>query len=294
MACVTRKKSLGANNCNEWPSLPKAGIWTPNNFVIPAATAADSDLLKTFMQAALLVSTSARIYQFPEFDKITDVSEAKVRVQQSSGRTIPVREGLKRFDIEYSINICMHRAMYTHRTRTGRWIFIDSDNNYILNKRTDGDFQGYKISLLDTDSIKFNDGANPSISPVFLELADPNEINKDIYMAEAPFTNELDLIVDVNVTVVTITDAGDIDILVATDCDATGVSGLALADFEYLNAAGTPVTITARTESASVPGQYKLTQSGDLFVDGTVNIKTPSVLSIQAYESLGAATVNIP
>jgi hypothetical protein len=171
---------------------------------------------------------------------------------------------------------------------------IDSDNKYIVNKRTDGDFQGFKLSLLDTDSIKFNDGANPSISPMFIELSDPNEINKDIYMIDAPFTNELDLIVDVDVEVVTITDAGDIDVSVMTTCDDTPVTGLVTADFTYLNAAGVAVTITAATASSSVPGQYKLTQTGDLFVVGTVNIKTPSALSIQAYESTGAAAVNIP
>ncbi len=294
MACEIRKKSLGADNCNEWPALPKAFIWTPKSFVIPAETAADEAALKTFMQAALLVTGLTRIYQFPDFGKFTDSSEAKVRVQQASGKTIPVREGLKRFDIEYYLNVCKHRAMYTHRGTAGRVIIIDSNNKYIATKNTDGDYSGYLVSLLDTDSIKFNDGANPSISPMFLELADPNEINRDIAMIDAGFTNELELIVDVVVTVVTITDSGDIDVLVETECDATGITGLVTADFTYLNAAGASVVITAATAHASIPGQYKLTQAGDLFVDGTVNIKTPSVLSIQAYESIAAAAVNIP
>lgn len=292
MACVIVKKSLGANNCNEWPELPKAFIWTPANFVIPAAIAAVEADLQEYIQDALLVSGSARIYQFPEFDKFTDASEAKVRVQQASGRTIPVREGLKRFDIEYSINICMHRAMYSHRTRTGRIIIIDSANKYIVNKRTDGDFQGYKLSLLDTDSIKFNDGANPSISPVFMELADPNEINRDIYMIDAPFTNELSLIVDVEISVVGTPSATSIVVDVATECDNTALSGLVVADFVKTITAGSTQTITSATESSTVPGRYSLVGTG--WTTGYINLKSPSVLSIQAYESTGAATVTIP
>lgn len=278
MGCEIKKLSVGLSNCNEWPSLPKAGIWTPNDFVIPATTAAVPATLKTYMQAALLnVSTSVRIYQYPIFDKITDVSEAKVRVQQSSGRTIPVREGLKRFDVEWSINICLHRAMYTHRARNGRWIFIDSDDNYIVTKNTDGDFSGFKISLFDTDSIKFNDGANPSISPAFLELANPNELNKSVYMIPAPFTDELDILTDVTVTEVTGTTTV-ITVDVAQTCDDTPVLGLVTANFKVLKASdGSTQTIVAAAVSAT-PGRYTLT--GTALATGTI-----AILSTSNYEA---------
>lgn len=286
MSCEITKLALALANCNEWPALPKAGIWTPNDFTIPAATAAVPATLKTYIQAALLTtSLSGRIYQFPIWDKITDSSEAKVRVQQASGRTVPVREGLKRFDIEWSINICLHRAMYTHRTRTGRWIFIDSNDNYILTKNSDGDFSGYKISLFDTDSIKFNDGANPSISPAFLELANPNELNKAIYMATADFTDELNILTDVEVTQVT----GSTTVLKVTvlqTCDATPVEGLVTADFQVKKASdGSTQTVTAATVSGS-PGTYTLT--GTSLATGTV-----AVLSTSGYEA-AATVVTVP
>ena len=286
MACDIEKLALGLSNCNEWPSLPKAGIWTPGDFTIPAATAADAALLKTYMQDALLdVDTSARIYQFPIFDKITDVSEAKVRVQQSSGRTIPVREGLKRFDIEWSINICLHRATYTHRSRNGRWIFIDSDDNYIVTKNSDGDFAGFKVSLFDTDSIKFNDGANPSISPAFLELANPNEINKSVYMVPAAFTDELNILTDVEISQGTST-TSIIKVTVTQTCDGTPVSGLVTADFVVKKTSdGSTQTITAAEVSGS-PGTYNL--SGTSLATGTV-----AILSTSGYE-MAATAVTVP
>jgi len=276
MACDVTVLSVGLSNCNELPSLPKLMIWTPDSFEITAAQAAVSADLQTAMQDALL-ALSGRNYQYPIFDKFTDVSEAKVRVQQSSGRTIPVREGLKRFDIEYSINVCLHRAMYTHRRRNGRIILVDYDNNYIVTKKSNGNYSGFKLSLFDTDSIKFNDGANPSISPVFVELASPAEINQAVYMVPATFTDELDILTDVTVTKVTATSTV-FTVDIATTCDATPVLGLVTADFQVKTAAGAAQVVVAAAVSAT-PGRYTLTGTG--LVTGTV-----AVLSTSGYEAL--------
>jgi hypothetical protein len=288
MSCETKKKSVGLSECNEWPSQIKTGIWTPNDFVIPAATAASPVLLKAFMQAALITTTeSSRIYQYPIMDKVTDVSEAKVRVQQSSGRTIPVREGLKRFDIEWSINICLHRAMFTHRTRTGRWIIVDFNDDYVFTKNTDGDFSGFKVSLFDTDSIKFNTGSEPSISPAFLELANPNELNQNGYMTDASFTDELDILTDVTVTEVTGTTTV-ITVDVKQTCDATPVLGLVTANFLVKKTSdGSTQTVVAAAVSAT-PGRYTLT--GTALATGTI-----AILSTSNYEALATAfTVPFP
>jgi len=286
MACDVTVLSVGLSNCNEWPSLPKQMIWTPDDFEITAAQAADSALLLTAMQNAL-IALSGRNYQYPIFDKFTDVSEAKVRVQQSSGRTIPVREGLKRFDIEYSINVCLHRAMYTHRRRNGRIILVDYDNNYIVTKKSNGNYSGFKLSLFDTDSIKFNDGANPSVSPVFIELASPAEINQAVYMIPATFTDELDILTDVTVTPVTATTTV-ITVDIATTCDATPVLGLVTANFQVKKTSdGSTQTVVAAAVSAT-PGRYTLT--GTALATGTI-----AILSTSNYEALATAfTVPFP
>jgi len=229
------------------------------------------------MQAALTTTTVAnRIYQYPIMDKVTDVSEAKVRVNLQTGRTVPVREGLKRFDIAWMLNMCLHRAMFTHRTRTGRWIFVDFNDKYVFTKQTTGVFSGFKISLFDTDSIKFNDGANPSESPAFLELANPNELNQNGYMTDASFTDELNILADVTVTQV----AGTTTVItvdVKISCDDTPVLGLVTADFQVKTTAGATQTIVAAAVSAT-PGRYTLT--GTSLATGTVQ-----VLSSSLYES---------
>lgn len=286
MSCEATKLALGGlDNCDEWPSLPKAGFWTPKGFTIPAATAADPAALKTFIQAAMFnVDVTQRIYLFPDFGKITDVSEAKVRVSTSSGKTIPVREGLKRFDIEWYISVCHHRAQYTHRTKGGRFFFIDFSDKSVWTKNSDDDFSGYAISLFDTDSIKFNDGANPSISPAFLELSNPNEINKAIYMADFSFFGELDVLTDVLVTQGTST-TSIIKVTINQLCDNTPVSGLVTADFQVKTTAGAAQTVTAAAVSGS-PGTYNL--SGTSLATGTVQ-----VLSTSGYES-AVTIVTVP
>lgn len=286
MSCATEtKKSVNLVACNEWPKQMKTGIWTPKNFTIPAATAADPAPLKAYIQAALITTTVAsRIYQYPIMDVVTDVSEAKVRVQRSTGRTIPVREGLKRFDIEWSINMCLHRAMFTHRTRTGRWIWIDSEDNYVFTKLSTGAFAGFTISLFDTDSIKFNDGANPSVSPAFLELSNPNELNQNGYMNAAAFTDELNILADVTVTQIAgTTTVITVDVKIA--CDDTAVLGLVTGDFSVKTAAGAAQVVVAAAVSAT-PGRYTLTGTG--LVTGTV-----AILSTSLYEA-SATVVTIP
>lgn len=287
MSCVTKVLALALSNCNEWPSLPKAFIVTPNGFTIPAATAEDVDLLKAFIQAGILDTPSTRIYVLPDHDTFDDVSEAAVRVNRPSGRTVKVRNGLKRFDIGYSLNMCIHRALKSLERRNGRLIIVDSLNKYVLNKRSDGDYQGFKISLIDADNLKFNTGAEPSISPLFIELADPNELNESGYMLDAAFQNELDILTDVVITQI----AGTTTVLTVTvlqTCDDTPVEGLVTADFVVKKADGTSQTVTAAAVSGS-PGKYTLT--GTALVTGTVNLVAPDALSIQAYDAGETPTV---
>jgi len=296
MACTTEdKKNLGLSNCNEFPDLMNGGIETNSDFVIPAATlASGAAAVLAYLQAALLDPIADRIYYWPPFASFENISEEAV-YQDTPLRYRRVRDGNYRFRFGISENICLHKAMYTHRRTSGRW-FPTFQSGYIMGTElSNGDMAGFSIAMLNTEKLKFNDGSVASESPIVVALANNIELDKNGVMFDASsFITELYRIVDVNVTVVTITDAGDIDVLVSTDCDSTGVSGLVLADFIYLNASGVAVTISTATESSTVPGQYKLTQVGDLFVDGTVNIRATDLLTVKAYESLGAATVNIP
>lgn len=299
MACVEEeKKNLGLVQCNEFPKLLAAMIETPDSFVVPAATVASgSAAVQAYLQAALLVAGSGRIWYWPGFSKEPESTAEEEVYQDNPGLKIrQVRKGNQRWRFFVSENLCLHKNMQTHKRTNGRVFLVDIDGYIIGTRKSNGDFAGLSLALLNPEKLKWATASEVSESPIYVALANSGiEFDKNGYMFNAEdFILELHRIVDVNISVVTITDAGDIDVLVDTDCDDTGLSGLLVADFIYLNAAGAAVTITSATESTSVPGQYKLTQVGDLFVDGTVNIRSAALLTVKAYESTGAAAVNIP
>jgi len=295
MSCEVNKKNLGLSKCNKLPLLPESMITTPQGFAIPAATIAlGADAIKTYLQDALLDVASDRIYIWPHFDTFENISEDAVYEDGPLTYT-PVRDGNYRFRFGIAQSLCLHKAMYTHRAKTGRVFLIDIEGNLIGTELSNGDFAGLSIQVLNTEKLILSDGSVATKSPVVVALKNNRELDANGSMISiADFVGELYRIIDVDVKVVTITDAGDIDVSVIQECDGTPVSGLVTADFVYLNAAGAAVVITSATENANIPGQYKLTQAGDLFVDGTVNIKAPATLTIKAYESTGAAAVNIP
>jgi hypothetical protein len=288
MSCNTDKKNLGLSECNEFPSLIKTMFETPDGFSIPAATAKDPVALEAFLQAAMVAVPASRIYLWPDLDGVEDVSEAKVRVQRATGRSIPVRDGLKRWNFGISQNLCLHKAMYSHRTRKGRIILIDVNNKYFMTTNSDGSYSGFKISLLDTDNIKFNTGAEPSESPIFLELANPDEMNKSGVMGDAGFVYELSRLTDVAITQVS-GSTTKIVVDIAQTCDGTKLNGLVLADFILKTTAGTAQTITSITESN---GTYTLNGTG--WVTGTLELRPAATLSVKAYEIAAPVVVTIP
>jgi hypothetical protein len=294
MSCVMqRKKNFGPSNCPQFPQLPSGMITTPDDWSVPAATANDQALFLAYLQAAILDPASSRIYYWPDFDTFENASSEQ-QYEDGPLSILPTNDGNYRFRFGIAQSLCMHKAMFTHRANKGRVIILDKENQFNMTELADGSFAGFKIQLLHTEKLIINDGSVATKSPIFVALRNNKEWDKSGVIVTLDTLTELYRIMDVDVTVALITDAGDIDVDVKTECDQTPVSGLVTADFVYKNAAGVAVVITAATESSVTPGRYKLTQAGDLFVDGTVDLKAPDVLSIQAYESVGPATVNIP
>lgn len=295
--CATRKKNISLSKCNKLPGLAKMMVEVPDTFFFTPEQTATAAAFKTALQALLIDVYADRGYLYPPFMTFTNNSQATVFEETPLGRR-KVIDGQYRFNFGISENICVHKALYTHQATSGvRVYIIDHKNQWWGTEDTDGNFLGLTVGMLDTEKFFLNDGAAVTKSPINVDLLDNTELDRDGAILDGDIgkvVNQVIRLADVDITVVTITDGGDIDVAVAVECDGTPVSGLVTADFTYLNAAGATVVITSATESSTIPGQYKLTQAGDLFVDGTVNIKIPSALSIKAYESTGAAAVNIP
>lgn len=283
MACTAETiKNLGLVNCNELPGQITGMIETPTSFVIPAATLASGDAaVQAYLDAALVnVTQTSRIYVWPAFKLVEDISVAPV-YEDTPLAYLAVADNKYRFRFSMSENLCLHKAMYTHKRQNGRAFLRDEQGYLIGTLLSNGDFAGLSIQLLNPEGFKFNDGSVSTKSPVVVAFKDSKELNKNGYMYNAVgFVNELTSIVDVNVTVVSATSTV-ITVGIATNCDATAVLGLVTANFSVKTAAGAAQTIVAAAVSAT-PGRYTLTGTG--LVTGTVQ-----VLSTSEYES--AATV---
>jgi hypothetical protein len=287
MACTPEQiKNLGLSNCNELPGLLNGMIETPQSFVIPAATLASGEAaIKAYLKAALInVTQESRIYVWPDFKLVEDISVAPV-YEDTALAYLAVQDNKYRFRFSISENLCLHKAMYTHRRQNGRVFLRDKAGYLIGTLLSNGDFAGLSIQLLNPEGFKFNDGSVSTKSPVVVALASSAELNKNGYMYNAVnFVDELESIVDVNVTLVTATTTV-ITVDVATTCDATSVLGLLTASFQVKTTAGAAQTVVAAAVGAT-PGRYTLTGTGLV----TGNMK---VLSTSNYESL-TTTLTVP
>ena len=295
MACsIEDKKNLGLVDCNEFPGLINGMIETNSDFVIPAATlASGSAAVQTYLQAALLDPIADRIYYWPLFASMENISEEAV-YQDTPLKYRKVRDGNYRFRFGISENLCLHKNMFTHRRTNGR-VFLRDQNGYLIGTLlSNGDFAGFSVALLNTEKMKFNDGSVASESPVVVALASNIELDKNGEMFDASdFIEELYRIVDVELTIVGSPSSTSIVVDVTQVCDGTPVSGLVVADFNLTdNDDGASHAISTATESATVPGRYTL--AGISFEDSVLNLDAPDVLTIQAYESTGGVAVNVP
>ncbi len=287
MACsVEDIKNLGLSNCNELPGLLNGMIETPTSFVIPAATLTSGDAaVQAYLEAALVnVSQPSRIYVWPDFKLVEDISVAPV-YEDTPLAYLSVQDNKYRFRFSISENLCLHKAMYTHKRQNGR-VFLRDANGYLIGTLlSNGDFAGLSIQLLNPEGFKFNDGSVSTKSPIVVALASSIELNKNGYMYNASdFIDELESIVDVDVTQIAGTTTV-ITVEVNTTCDDTAVLGLVTANFSVKTAAGAAQVVTAAAVSG-IPGRYTLTGTG--LVTGTV-----AVLSTSEYEA-AATVITIP
>ena len=177
MECDVIKKNLGVSRCNKMPEMLVGMITTPNDFVIPAETLADAALLLEYLNDAILAAAGDRIYYWPDFKGFENISQEAV-YEDSPLAYLPVRDGNYRFRFMVRENLCLHKAMYTHRSNTGRVIFLDNENQLILSENIDGDGIGFKMQLLHTEKLMFNDGSVASKSPIVVALQNNKELDK--------------------------------------------------------------------------------------------------------------------
>ncbi len=281
--CVD-KKNMGLSKCAKLPNMPKCMITTPMNFKATEEEAVDVD----FWQDAMLADKSIRIYPWPLFFDFKDNSEKAVYQSTPLG-VRAVRDGRYDFEFDISENLCLHKAMFTHRSVNSQRVFlIDVDNQMLGTTDTDGNFQGAAAMMVHTEKLMISNGTVATQSPVRVVLADNLDYDKNGALLDASFFDQLIRLTDVTITVES-SIATKVVVKVVQTCDGTPVIGFVVADFVLTETDGTPQTITTVTDNGD--GTYDL--NGTALVSGFVNLVLPADLTIQAYESTGKATVTI-
>lgn len=289
---VVVKKNLGLSRCNALPALPKAMIWTPDDFFLTPTQAA----LAASWQTAMLTGINTRIFLFPPFVSFEALSTPAV-YEETPLAYLAVRDGNYRFRFGIKQNLCLHKAMFSHRGNTGRVFLIDVENQILGTEDADGNFRGLSLQLFNTEKLLISDGTVSTKSPVVVALADNTEIDANGALQAFPFFNTLERLTDVTLTIVGNPTANSLVFDAKQSCDSTPVSGLILADIIFTKADGVAQTTpaTSLVESVNVPGRYTLSKvAGTAWADGLLNLVAPSLLSIQAYESEGAVAVDVP
>jgi len=281
--CIVDKQNLGLSKCNKFPALIKGIITTPDSFFLTPANAA----LQASWQAALEDVAAERIYLWPLAVGFENISEEAV-YEETPLAYLTVRDGNYRFKFHIKENLCIHRAMYSHRANQGRAFLIDTDNNIIGTLNDAGtEFKGFSIQLLNTEKLMFSDGSVSSKSPIVLALKNNKEMDKNGSIVTLDEINDLVRIVDATITI----DSASSSSIVATvtvTCDGTKVNGLVEADFKLLNGSGVAQAIDTVTE---VDGVYTFTPT-TTFANGTLGLQLVASLSTDPYEAT-PATVTV-
>jgi len=284
--CVD-KGNLGLVRCNKLPAMLKGMITTPPGFSITEANAA----LPAFWQSRLQDVRASRLYLWPEFDKVEDVS-TDAAYDESPLSELVADPGKYKWKAMISQNLCTHKAMFTHSGKGDRVFLWDVKNNLIGTRLSNGNFAGFKLSLLNAEKLKFGNGSEGTYSPVYIVLRDHLELDKNGMMLSGNLVNELTSIIDVTLTIIGTPSSSAIVVEAELTCDGTALVGLIAADFLVLTTAGGAQAKTS-LESTTIPGRYTLTASTS-FTDGTLALVPSASISVKAYESVAAVAIDVP
>lgn len=284
--CDADVSNISVSKCKRLPGTLKGMITAPANFKLTFENAADPAQWQTAIKAA----KASRVYKWPKAVTFENTSEEAI-YEESPVSTMNVRDGRYRFKLAFRENLEVAKEIETHKSDETAFL-IDTNNQLIGWEVETGYIGGFTIDMINPENLMFNDGAGiASKKPVYISLADPDEFNKKGIMIDVNLTRAVALS-DVEVTVVSAI-ATKIVVKVLKKVDNVAILGLDTVtppgDFVLLDSGGSAQTITTITDNGD--GTYDL--DGAAFVSGTVNLKAASALSLDAYESTGAATVTI-
>lgn len=279
---IAPQDNIYLSKCNDIPSVLSGFFETPSGFTIPIATAVDPVALKAFLQAAMKAPIATRIYWWPDLDNFTDQSEATT-YQTSVLSERETNPGRYKFMFGITQSLCTHKAMYSHKKRTGGALLLDLNGKMLASFNSAGDITCLELSMLNPEKLKFSDGSVATESPIVLSLRRHTQIDETGVMIDvSSFLNELIRLADVVLTNTIAQATTILSITVKQKCDGTPIIGLILTDFVVKSTAGATQTATSFLDNGD--GTYTLTKSTN-WIDGSITLKPASTLSLTAYEA---------
>jgi hypothetical protein len=266
--------------------MPKCFIETPAGFSITPANAASA----AYWQARCLDTPGVRIYPWPLLFNFTDQSEKAVYQKTPLGVRL-VRQGRYEFLFEIAQDLCLHQAMFTHRTSNARIFIIDVEDGLYGTVLPSGNLAGFSVGLLNPEKLVISNGTVATTSPIMISLNDHKELDQNGFVIDGTFIDSILRLTDVTITPITCTTTV-LTITVTAACDGTPVAGLLTADFIVLKASdGSTQTVVAAPVAGAL-GTYTLT--GTALATGTINLRAASLLTVQAYELPAPQAFTVP
>lgn len=278
--CTVKKIPISRSQCALLPSLAAGMLTLPPDFTATEANVVDP----TFWQNLLGVLGNTRITLWPDFFNFENKSEEAVYAQNALS-TKNVRPGRYQFMPYISKDLCTHKAIHSHAAGSGQIAIIDvEDNLWLWLSPDDGLYRGLTLQMLNPEKLKLNDGSNPTTTPIYIVLANSNQLDKHGVIIDGGFVSTLIPLSEAKMEQVTAA-AMTIVLDLMADCDNTPIQGLLAADFKFTTAAGANVVIATATESSTIPGRYTITTVGAFVTLGSVFLRAPNLLTTELYEA---------
>ncbi len=255
-------------------------------------------LLEATWTALLENDEPTRCYPLPPYFMYTPSREDAVYEQGHYGKKIFVREGYPDGIVMYeSLPTCYIKKLETFNGQN--WTaYAVTEKGYILGWSEDGTkFQAFDVFFqLEADKPATADETRKT--PIRLYETESWQWQK-YGVAIDPTSEstswnprELEGLQDVTVSVVT-SSATELVVDVKTDCDEIGVTDLVLGDFTLVDDAAGAESIVSATESTTVDGRYTLDVTTLGADDYLINLKEPSAMTTNGYQTGSAATFTI-
>jgi hypothetical protein len=172
--------------------------------------------------------------------------------------------------------------------RSMRMYWVDSTKNVVGTSPDGVVFKGWKSGTLRVEKWQPSDGSNLSFTKIKFVAQSTVETEDQIAIFPVDWDiKELNGIIPASLTVVGTPNATALVVDVAASDSGTPIEGLLVGDFTFIEAAGTPETITVCEESATIPGRYTLTAAA--FVTGTINLDGVVTLAGENYKGTAKA-----